>query len=165
MAGTAYTVKVVPGDTLAVLRAIAQAPSGIVLVIDAGGTDRITVWGGTSSLAAQRRGLAGMATNGSIRDVEEIQELGFPVFAAGVSVRGTVKSHPGWTGIPVSVGEVPVHPGDFVIGDPDGVVVVPENRLEEIAVRAREFRDKEAERDARIKAGESLLDVLGLSAS
>ena len=116
MAGTAYTVKVVPGDTLAVLRAIAQAPSGIVLVIDAGGTDRITVWGGTSSLAAQRRGLAGMATNGSIRDVEEIQELGFPVFAAGVSVRGTVKSHPGWTGIPVSVGEVPVHPQGPVVG-------------------------------------------------
>ena len=162
MGGPAYTVKVVPGDSLAVLRAIDEAPVGSVLVIDAGGTAKATIWGGTSSLAAQTRHLAGCVTNAAIRDIEEIQELGFPVFAPGVSVRGTVKNHPGWTGIPVSVGEVPVHPGDFIVGDADGVVVIPAARMEEVATRALEYRAKEQERDERVKAGEPLMKVLGL---
>ncbi len=162
LAGVAYTVKTVPGDALGVLKAISQAPRGSVLVVDAGGTDRSTIWGGTTTLAALGRGLAGLVTNGAVRDVDELQELGFPVFAAGVSVRGTVKSHPGWAGLPVSVGGVVVRPGDIVIGDSDGVVVVSAERAAEVAILAREQRNLEIAREDRLRAGEDLLDVLQL---
>lgn len=163
MGGPAFTVRTLPCQALPVLRAIATAPPGSVLVIDAGGSDRSTIWGGTSALAARARGLAGMVTNASVRDVDELVELGFPVFAAGVSLRGTLKDHPGETGVPVSVGGVPVMPGDLVFGDGDGVVVVPLARATEVATAAAEQRAREESRDARIRDGEDLLAVLNLS--
>ncbi|MFN3145457.1 MAG: RraA family protein [Paracoccaceae bacterium] len=163
MAGQAFTVRTLPCQSLPVLRAIAAAPPGSVLVIDAGASDRSTIWGGTSSLAARVRGLAGVVTNASVRDIDELVELGFPVFAAGVSLRGTLKDHPGETGVPVSVGGVPVMPGDLVFGDGDGVVVVPLARAIEVATAAAEQRAREESRDARIRDGEDLLAVLNLS--
>lgn len=125
LAGIAYTVRTFPSDTTAVLRALDAAPPGSALVIDAGGTDRAAVWGGTSSLVSRRRGLAGCVTNGCVRDVDDLVATGIPVYAAGIAPRGTVKYHEGWREIPVSVGGVAVAPGDFLIGDRDGVVVVP----------------------------------------
>ena len=125
LAGIAYTARTFPSDTTAVIRTLDAAPAGSVLVIDAGGTERTTVWGGTTSLVSRRRGLAGCVTNGSVRDVDELVSTGVPVYAAGIAPRGTVKHHEGWRGIPVSVGGVTVAPGDIVIGDCDGVVVVP----------------------------------------
>ena len=163
--GQAFTVKCVPGDNLVVIRAVDEAPRGSVLVIDAGGTERSTIWGGTSTLAAKRRQLAGCVTNGAARDVAEIRELGFPVFAAGVSVRGTVKSHPGWIGIPISVGGAIVNPGDVVVGDEDGVVVVAAQRAREVAKLALIRKEREEEHHARIKAGEPLSKILGILAN
>jgi len=162
VAGPAFTIKSFPGDTAVVLRAIDQARPGDVLVIDAGGTPHVTVWGGTSAMACQARGIAGVVTNAAVRDLEELIELGFPVFARCTSVRGTVKNHPGWTGIPVSVGGVVVRPGDLVRGDMDGVVVIPAERLAEVLAKAEEQRAKEEERDKRVRAGESLAGLLGL---
>ncbi|WP_342240571.1 RraA family protein [Inquilinus sp. OTU3971] len=162
MAGSAFTVKTMPGDSLAVLRAIATAPAGSVLVIDGGGTDRSTVWGGTSTIAAMVRGIAGLVTNGAIRDIDEIRSLGFPVFGAGLSLRGTVKAHPGWDRLPVSVGGVVVCPGDLVVGDSDGVVVVASARLADVALRAVEQKQLENARDLRIRAGADLREVLEL---
>lgn len=163
MAGMAVTVRCLPGQSLAVLQAIEVAPSGSVLVIDAGGSDQATIWGGTSSLACKLRNLAGCVTNAAARDISDIRELGFPVFAAGICIRGTQKSHPGWQDIPVSVGEVVVEPGDFVVGDDDGVVVVPHAALAEIAEKARLRRILEDDREARQRRGESVLSVLGLN--
>ncbi len=163
LAGRAYTVRTMPCQALPVLRAIAAAPPGSVLVIDAGGTDRSTIWGGTSALAAKARGLAGMVTNAAVRDIEELQDIGFPLFAAGVSLRGTLKDHPGETGITVSLGGVPVAPGDLVFGDGDGVVVVPADRAAEVAAAATGQRAREEARDARIRNGDDILAVLNLS--
>lgn len=162
MAGIAYTVRILGSATAAVLTAVAEAPPGAVLVIDTGSVGQATTWGGTSGLAAKVRGLAGMVTNGLVRDIDEMIELGLPVFAAGVSVIGTLKNHPGWRGIPIAIGGVVVHPGDFVIGDSDGVAVVPAARAGETISAARGQRAREAERDGRIRAGESIIDVLGL---
>lgn len=162
LAGIAQTVRVWPGDTLGVLRAIDAAAAGSVLVIDAGGTERAAVWGGTSSLACVARGVRGCVTNGSVRDVDEIAELKFPVFAAGVSPRGTVKNHAGWHGIPVSVGDCVVNSGDIVLGDSDGVVVVPAQYAEQVLDRARSQDVAQRERDRRVRAGEPLATVLGL---
>lgn len=161
-AGLAVTVRVWPGDTLGVLRAIDAAAAGAVIVVDAGGTDRAAVWGGTSSLACIARGVRACVTNGSVRDVDEIMALKFPVFAAGISPRGTLKNHPGWRGIPISVGDCVVNDGDIVIGDSDGVLVVPMKDAAEVLIKAEEQERKQLDRDARARAGESLASIIGL---
>jgi 4-hydroxy-4-methyl-2-oxoglutarate aldolase len=162
LSGVALTIRVWPGDTLAVLRTIDKAPAGSVFVVDAGENDSAAVWGGTSCRASIVRGIRGCVTNGCVRDVDEITALRFPVFAAGISPRGTLKNHPGWIGVPVSVGGTTVHPGDFVIGDSDGVVVVAAAAAEQVLARATAQRAKESDRDARVQAGEPLEKVLGL---
>jgi 4-hydroxy-4-methyl-2-oxoglutarate aldolase len=162
MAGPAFTLRTKPGDNTGVFLAIHEAPVGSVLVIDGGGTLRVTIWGGTSTAYAQQKGLAGCVTNAGVRDLDEILESRFPVFAPGISVRGTVKDHKGWIGIPVCVGDVTVSPGDFVVGDSDGVVVVPAARVEEVAAAAVEQRRKEQDWDSRIRNGESGKAVMGL---
>lgn len=160
LAGPAFTVKIFPGETFGVLRAIDAAPAGSVIVVDCGGAERGVSWGGTSTIAAQLKGLAGCVTNGTVRDLAEIQAAKFPVFATGTSLRAGLRGHQGWVDISVSVGEVPVHPGDIVIGDLDGVVVVPADRVEEVAARAVERREQENAREARLRSGEPLAEVL-----
>lgn len=162
-AGIALTLRIWPGDTLGVLRLVDEAPAGSVLIIDAGGSNRAAVWGGTSSLACVTRGVRACVTNGSTRDVDEIAELKFPVFASGISPRGTVKNHPGWRGIPISVGDCIVNTGDVVIGDSDGVLVVSPNGIEELLVRAKLQDEKQRDRDARARSGEPLTSIIGLS--
>ncbi len=163
LAGVAYTVRTFPSDTTAVIRALDAAPAGSVLVIDAGGTDRAAVWGGTSSLVCSLRGLAGCVTNGCVRDTDDLRETGIAVYAAGIAPRGTLKNHEGWREILVSVGGVTVAPGDYVIGDGDGVVVVPAAEGAAICERASAQRELEEARDARVRDGESLASIIGLA--
>ncbi|MDI3470554.1 MAG: hypothetical protein OJF62_002617 [Pseudolabrys sp.] len=162
LCGRAFTVKAMPGDNLVVFRAIEEARAGSVLVIDAGGTDRATIWGGTSTCACVAKGIKGCVTNAAVRDIPQIRGLNFPVYAAGINVRGTVKSHPGWTQVPISFGEVPVKPGDIVIGDEDGLVIVAAERAEEVAKKAAEKHRSDQEREARILRGEPIRAVLKL---
>ena len=163
--GIAYTVRTFPSDTTGVIRALDDAPAGSVLVIDAGGTERAAVWGGTSSLVCRLRGLVGCVTNGCVRDVDDLAAAGIAVYAAGVAPRGTLKNHEGWRGIPVSVGGIAVSPGDYLVGDSDGVVVIPAADGAPVCDRARVQREAEASRDARLRDGESLASVLGLAPS
>lgn len=161
--GTAFTVKCFVGDAKAVALAIDRAQKGDVLVIDAGGTERATPWGSMSATAAKLRGIAGCVTNGAVRDLDELIDIGFPVFAAGSSIRGNVKLHPGWMGIPVSVGGVIVQPGDVVIGDADGVVVVAAERAQEVYGRATEQQAKENEIMRQIRSGKPLGRIFGIT--
>lgn len=163
LAGVASTLRIWPGDTLGVLQAVDRAKAGSVLVIDAGGTERAAVWGGTSSIACMKRGVRGCVTNGSVRDVDEMVEMRFPVFAAGVCPRGTQKFHPGWPGIPVSVGDCVVNNGDIILGDSDGVLVLPMKGADVVLEKAREQDAKQREREARVRNGEELCVVLGLA--
>lgn len=163
LCGRAFTVKTMPGDNLAVFRAIDEAAAGSVLVIDGGGTDRVTIWGGSSSCACVAKGIRGCVTNAAVRDVAQIRALGFAVYAAGINVRGTMKSHRGWTQVPIALGGVPVNPGDIVLGDDDGVLIVAADRAEEIARRAVDRHEHEKEREERILKGEPIRSVLGLS--
>jgi 4-hydroxy-4-methyl-2-oxoglutarate aldolase len=156
------TLRIWPGDTLGVLRLIDAAPSGSVLVIDAGGTGQSAVWGGTSVLACLNRDVRGCVTNGCVRDMDDITRLGFPLFAAGVSPRGTTKHHPGWPGVPVSVGDCVVCEGDIVIGDSDGVIVIAAAEAADILPRAAAQAEREEARDRAVQSGRSLADVLGL---
>ncbi len=163
LAGTAYTVRTFLGDTTAVIRALDDAPEGSVLVIDAGGTDRAAVWGGTSSLVCSMRGLVGCVTNGCVRDIDDLHKVGISVYAAGIAPRSTLKNHEGWRDLTVAVGGVTVSPGDYVIGDSDGVVVVPAAAGVAVCARAQEQRDKEEARDARVLKGETLASIIGLA--
>lgn len=162
MAGIASTVRLWPGDTLGVLRAIDRCVTGTVLVIDAGAGDRVTVWGGTSSLAAAVRGMRGCLTNGCVRDVDEMEERRFPVFASGISPRGSLKNHPGWHDIPVSIGDCVIHPGDLILGDSDGVIVLPAASGPDVLQRVIDQDRRHQERDRRILQGESLCTAAGV---
>jgi len=162
LAGPAFTLKTMPGDNLAVFGAIDAAPPGSVLVIDGGASDRVTIWGGTSTVAAKAKGLIGCVTNAAVRDIDEIRALRFPVYAPCTSVRGVARAHPGWMGIPVCIGDAIVRPGDLMLGDGDGLLVVAADRVVEIAIAAIERRAREEANDARLRAGESIRIVLNI---
>jgi 4-hydroxy-4-methyl-2-oxoglutarate aldolase len=150
-----------PGDNLVIFRAIDEAPPGSVLVVDAGATDRATIWGGTSTVACVAKGIAGCVTNAAVRDMAQIREMRFPLYAPGINVRGTVKSHPGWTNIPIAIADVPVKPGDLVIGGEDGVVIVASENAVEVAKKAFARSKDEDAREERLRRGETMKQVIG----
>ena len=136
LAGPAITVRVAPGDNLMVYKAFEIAQPGDVLVIEARGFTAVAQWGDLTSMVGKALGLGGVVTDGSLRDVGGICQVGFPVFAQDwVVPNGGLKDGPGEVNVPVAVGGVPVLPGDIIIGDANGVVVVP--RLDAVAVLAK----------------------------
>lgn len=160
VAGPAFTVKMFPGETFAVVRAVHEAPPGSVIVIDAGAAERGASWGGTVTFAALRKGINGVVTNGTVRDLAEVLEHKLPVFAIGSSLVAGLRGHSGWLNIPISIGEAVVNPGDLVVGDQDGVVVIPVSEWEAVAERAVARRDDELERERRLLRGDPLQDIL-----
>ena len=145
--------------------ALELARPGDVIVCDTGGGTDVAVWGDIMTLQAQRMGVAGLITNGSVRDTRTIRESGFSVFHAGISMRGPSKPALGAVNHPVSVGGVIVNPGDVVFGDDDGVVVVPRERLSEAVQKAGERAEAEQRMREAIKNGARLYDLLQVEES
>lgn len=136
LVGPACTVKVFPGDNLMVHKALDVAAPGDVVVVDTSASVMTAVLGDLICTKARHRGIAGFVVDGLIRDVERIRELaGFPVFARGVTPTGPLHRGPGELNYPVSAGGVVVHPGDVVVGDLNGVVVVPREVTAELVER------------------------------
>lgn len=158
--GPAYPVQCAPGNNLPIHRGLELADAGSVLVIDAGG-DLAGYWGEVLTRAAMQRGLAGVVINGGMRDVDAIGSLGFPVFSAGVSMRGTGKSADGTVGEPLDLGGVPVVCGSLIVGDSDGVLALPAEAVEDTLIAARARDAKEREYFERIAAGETTVDIYG----
>ena len=119
-------------------------------------------WARLLAVAAQVRGIAGLLIDGGVRDTVEMAELGFPVFSRHLNVRGTRKLFRGALGVPVQVGAVTVCAGDLVVGDADGVVVLPRQMAERVLDTADERVANEVDIMRRLKAGESSLDIYGL---
>lgn len=161
IAGLALPIRCMPFDSLPVLRAIGEVAAGDVLVIDAG-VDGATVWGGTSTIAARQRGVAGVVTNGAVRDIDELRADGFAAFARYASVHGTRKEQAGAIGLPIALGGQMIARGDFVRGDGDGVVIVPAARISEVAAAALLKRADEERRDTLLRKGSTLAQVLDL---
>lgn len=157
----AFTVQGAGADNLALQHAILEAPAGSVLVADVNGADW-GHWGEVLAVASQVRGIAGLVIDGGVRDTVEMAELGFPVFSRHVNVRGTRKLFRGALGVPVQVGAVTVCAGDLVVGDADGVVVLPRQMAERVLDTADERVANEVDIMRRLKAGESSLDIYGL---
>jgi 4-hydroxy-4-methyl-2-oxoglutarate aldolase len=161
LCGSALTVRCQPADNLTLHAAIALAQSGDVIVADVGGAVEAGHWGEITTVAAEARGVAGLVINGGVRDVAPIARRGFAVFAAAISMKATVKATPGLINHPIVCGGVAVHPGDLVLADDDGVVVVAHARVQQVLEAARQREEREAEVMRRIAAGELTLDVLG----
>jgi len=161
MCGHALTVRSQPGDNLTLHAAIALARPGDVIVADVGAYCEAGHWGEILTVAAQARGIVGLVIDGSVRDVTPIQVRGFPMFARAVSMKATVKESAGLINHPVMCGGVLVHPGDLVLGDDDGVVIVERGRAEEVLRATIEREEREAVVMQRLVAGELTLDVLG----
>ena len=153
VAGPAFTVEVRPGDNLMIHAAMALAKPGDVLVIDGKGDQTSALMGTIMMTACRQLGLAGVVVDGAVRDSLEIDEMDYPVFSAGTNPNGPTKNNGGRIGHPVSVGGVTVRPGDFVIGDGDGVVVVEREALAALLPQAEHKVQAEAKRIAQIKEG------------
>jgi 4-hydroxy-4-methyl-2-oxoglutarate aldolase len=155
MAGPAFTVEVRPGDNLMIHAAMMMARPGDVLVIDGKGDLGAALMGTIMMTACKQLGLAGVVIDGAVRDTLEIEEMGFPVFAAGANPNGPTKNVPGRIGHPVSVGGVTVRAGDFVLGDADGVVVVEREKIAALVPQAAKKVADESARIAAIKKGDT----------
>ncbi|MCH1865300.1 RraA family protein [Nocardioides sp. CFH 31398] len=162
VAGPAFTVQGAGGDNLALQRAILAAPPGSVLVADVGGADW-GHWGEVLAVASRARGIAGLVIDGGVRDTVEMAELDFPVFSRHINVRGTRKLFPGVLGVPVHVGDTVVHAGDLIVGDVDGVVAIANDTVVNVLDTADARAAKEADIMKRLRAGESTLDIYGLT--
>jgi 4-hydroxy-4-methyl-2-oxoglutarate aldolase len=162
VSGPAFPVRTMVGDNSTLHRAVAGAPPGSVLVVDAGSfTDR-AVWGELLTLAAIQHRVLGAVIDGAVRDIDAIRRSGFPIFARGHTPAGP---HKGWHGdqnVTISCGGVPVSPGDLVVGDADGVVVVPHDRLPAVRAAVSDRLQVEAEWRRRIGAGEATTAILGI---
>jgi regulator of RNase E activity RraA len=149
LAGTAFTVEVRPGDNLMIHAAISLAKPGDVIIVDGKGDLGAALMGTIMMTACKQLGIAGVVIDGAVRDTLEIEEMGFPVFAAGYNPNGPTKNIAGRIGHPISVGGVTVHAGDFIIGDADGVVVVEREKIASLLPLAAK---KVADESARIEA-------------
>src|SRR4051812_45238527 len=125
VAAPAYTARCNPADNLAIHLAVTLAPPQAVLVVDASHDPERGYWGEVLTTAAESRGITGLVIDGCVRDTAALQAHGFPVFATGVAIRGAQKVSGGAVGGHVTIAGAEVAPGDWVVGDRDGVVVVP----------------------------------------
>jgi 4-hydroxy-4-methyl-2-oxoglutarate aldolase len=159
--GPAVTVHSPGGDNLWLHRAIYVAQPGDVLVVHVSGAHDFGYWGEIMSCAARARGLAGLVIDGCVRDGAVLAEVGLPVFARGLCIRGTAKDFGarGWINFPTLFDDLVVHPGDLIVGDADGVVAIPRQRAGEIVAAARQREAGEAATLDRIRAGERTLEV------
>ncbi len=142
IAGPAYTVRCAPGDNLMLHAAIYRAAPGDIVVVEAGDSD-YAMSGGNVCAIAQRRGIAGFIIDGAIRDIAEVREARFPVFAKGCIAKPGVKAALGDLNVPITCGGVTVFPRDIIIADEEGIAVVPQARAEEIWQIAKDRTDKD----------------------
>ncbi|WP_019810395.1 4-carboxy-4-hydroxy-2-oxoadipate aldolase/oxaloacetate decarboxylase [Saccharomonospora halophila] len=162
LGGTAVTVLCRPGDNLMIHAAVEQCSPGDVLVVTTTSPSTDGAFGELFATALQRRGVRGLLTTGGVRDIADLHAMDFPVFSGAVSAQGTVKATPGSVNVPVVVGGQIVRPGDAVLGDDDGTMVVPRPEVEH-ALRAAQARvDKEEASRAAFREGELGLDRYGL---
>jgi RraA family protein len=152
-AGPALTVKVPPGDNLMVHKAIDIARPGDVIVVDAAGVLEQAIIGEIMSALAASRGVAGMIIDGAIRDADALRLSSFPVYARGVTHRGPYKNGPGEINAPVAIGGLVVQPGDLVVGDDDGLIVVAPDHAAEVLERAKAQAAEEEALLAQIRSG------------
>jgi 4-hydroxy-4-methyl-2-oxoglutarate aldolase len=160
VAGPAFTVRCHPGDNLPLHLALERASAGDVIVANVGGMLG-GFWGGVMTVAAQARGIAGLVIDGGVRDSEELEKLGFPVYARGLGVFRTVKHEKGVLQEPLLAGGILINPGDIILGDSDGVMAIPRDKVQEFLEAARKREAAEVGYLERLRKGETTMDIYG----
>ena len=156
MAGPAYTVRIHTADILMVSHALTECPKGHVLVIDGQGELNTALWGELTTYCALGKGLAGVVIDGAIRDSMKIRRSKLPVYARAVVPNAGGAEYVGEVGVTISCGGQIVRPGDWLIGDWDGVVVVPAEKLDGALAIARGIVQAEKKLERAIRAGADL---------
>lgn len=162
VAGTAVTVLSHPGDNLMIHAAVEVVEPGDILVVALTSPAIHGMFGDLLAASLMARGCAGLVIDSAVRDIAELNEMGFPVWARAVHAEGTVKATPGHVNVPIHFAGRAISPGDVVVADADGVVVVERERAAEVAAAAEERIANEETSRARLEAGELGLDFYGL---
>ena len=161
MVGRAFTVRTYPGDWAKPVEALDKADKGDIIVIDAGGVPP-AVWGELASWSAKQKGIAGVVIDGAIRDVPEIKNLKFPAFAKIITPQAGEPKGFGEIGVPIEIGGTRILPGDWIVGDDDGVIAISQAKAIEIANRSMDVLEKENRVRKEIKEGSTLSQVTEL---
>jgi len=159
--GPAYTVKTMPRDNVLLHRAYAYAKPGDVIVADCGGFYEAGYWGDLMSLGAKTKGINGLVIDGCVRDADDIEAMGFNVFSRGLCIRGTSNFGEGSLNETIVIGGIIINPGDFIIGDRDGVVVVPANQAAAAIEKATAREAKEENVRKQLREGKTSLEIYG----
>lgn len=159
--GRAITVKCHPGDNVMVVKAISMAKENDVIVVNMGGLKDIGPFGGVLATECKAKKLGGLVFDCCVRDSEEIIAMGLPVFSTGLCIRGTSKAVLGTINHPMSMGDQIINPGDMILGDDDGVVVVPYEELDAVLEATKKRVIKEDELMERLRNGETAFDLYG----
>lgn len=165
VAAPAFPVRCTPGDNLAVHVAVTLAPPGSALMVDVGDVAERGYWGEVLTTAAEARCLAGLVIDGCVRDLAALAAHRFPVFAVSTALPGATKQSPGTAGTPTEVAGVRVAQEDWVVGDDDGVVVVPGARLQQVMAAGRARAAKEQTLFDELRTGATTVALLGLDPS
>ena len=161
-AGPARTVRCGQGDNLMVHAAVAEALPGEVLVLTMPDPAPVALVGELLATQAKGRGVAALLVDAAVRDLDELRDLGLPIWARWVRVRGAEKTVPGAIGEPVEVGGATIRQGDVVVLDSDGAVVVEAERIDEVLAASRARAEREVEKRAKLEAGALSYDLDGL---
>lgn len=159
VAGRALTVRITPGQNGAIHRAVHKADVGDILVVDGGASERFGPFGDLLADGCIAKGMTGAVFDCTIRDSADIAALGFQVFCRGFHPEATAKTERGETHIPLVLGGVEINPGDILVGDDDGVVVIPKAAAGEVLTSVTAVAAREEDIRARIHSGETTLDV------
>ena len=165
LVGPALTVKLSAGDLVDPLNALALAQPDDVIVVDASGETETSVWGGLMGGLCLQRGVKGAIVDGAVRDVDELRDMGFLLFSRSITARGTHTMYSGrkdelQINVPIGCGGVVMHPGDMIVGDENGVTVVPRGDLESVLRLAREQAEREEATRQQIAKGKTVEDLL-----
>ena len=164
VAGPARTALCMPGDNTMVHALVAHARPGDVLVLTSAEPAPVAFVGDLLATQAQAQGVAGILVDGAVRDLDELAELGLPIWTRFVRAQGATKGEVGKLDVPVVVGGVEIRPGDLVVMDCDGAVVVPADRVDEMLPAARERAERETAVRQRYRDGDLSYDLQGLRA-
>lgn len=162
LAGPAFTLDMFPADNLMLHYALLHIKPGDVLVVDAKSYVDAGPWGDVLTEQAIKKGVVGLIINGAVRDAATIIKMNFPVFCLGLSIKGTTKNQPGILNKTICFDDVVINPGDFIVGDQDGVVVVPQDKLDEVVKNCKEREEQEAIYREKIRNGATTVELLGL---
>jgi 4-hydroxy-4-methyl-2-oxoglutarate aldolase len=163
--GAALTIMSYPSDNLMLHLGVSLAQEGDILVVDAGNYPNAGVWGEILTVNAMNRNVGGIIIDGAVRDVKEIEELGFPMFASGINARGGYKSNPGTVNKPVSCGGVAVCSGDLIVADENGVAVIPKADIEIVYEMCLAKIKSEQKIVEQLKQGKDTLEIMNLEES